>query len=272
MPRQPYPTDISEVQWLILEPLLLAVLNLSGRGRPRQVELREIINAIFYVLRTGCAWRMLPHDFPAWQTVYGYFRRWRESGVWEKLNDALRESVRAQAGRETQPSAAIMDSQSVKSSSVAGERGFDAAKLVTGRKRHLLVDVLGLLLAVYVHPANVAERAGAKLLLQRAKSKGFSRLQLVWADGGYSGLLLAAWTMLVTGWLVTIVERTADMVGFQLLPRRWVVERTLAWLGRYRRLSKDYEVLAQTSEAFIYAAMVNLMLQRLARHPAIFLL
>jgi putative transposase len=271
MSRQPYPTDVSDVQWLILEPLLVAVLNHSGRGRRRQVDLREIINAIFYVLRTGCAWRLLPHDFPAWQTVYGYFRRWRDSGLWEKLNDALRESVREQAGREAEPSAAIMASQSVKTSSVAGERGYDGPKLVTGRKRHLLVDVLGLLLAVYVHPANVSERAGAKLLLHRAKSKGFPRLQLVWADGGYSGLPLAAWAMLVTGWLVTIVERTADMVGCQRLPRRWVVERTLAWLGRYRRLCKDYEVLAQTSEAFIYAAMANLMLQRLTRHPTVFL-
>ncbi|MFN8454470.1 MAG: IS5 family transposase [Anaerolineae bacterium] len=245
MSRPAYPTDVSDEAWLILEPLLLAVLNLSDRGRPRQVELREIVNAIFYVLRTGCAWRLLPHDFPAWQTVYGYFRHWRDSDVWEHLNDALRESVRQQAGREIEPSAAIMDSQGVKSSAVAGERGFDAAKLVKGRKRHILVDVVG--------------------LLQRAKKKGFTRLQLIWADGGYSGLALAAWAIVMTGWLVTIVERTTDMVGFQLLPRRWVVERTLAWLGRYRRLSKDYEVLPQTSEAFIYAAMVNLMLKRLTQ-------
>jgi putative transposase len=270
--RQSYPTDLTDTEWCLLESLLLTALNLSGRGRPRQRDLREIINAILYVLRTSCAWRLLPHDLPPWQTVYGYFRRWRDSGLWEKLNDALRESVREQAGREAEPSAAIIDSQSVKTTAVAGIRGYDAGKKVKGRKRHILVDVLGLLLAVYVHSAEVQDREGAKGLLARAQAKGFSRLQLIWADGGYTGLPLAAWVLVMTGWLLTIVERAAGQIGFQVLPRRWVVERTLAWLGRYRRLSKDYEVLPQTSEAFIYTAMVHLMLKRLARHQAVYVI
>jgi len=239
-------------------------------GRPREVCIREVVDAIFYVLRSGCAWRMLPHDFPAWQTVYGYFRQWRTDGIWEQMNAALREAVRAQAGRDPEPSGAIMDSQSVKTTAIKGERGYDSAKKVTGRKRHILVDVLGLLLVVVVHKASIQERAGAKMLLLRALERGFTRLSLIWADGGYSGKPFFNWVLQHCDWLVEIVKRSDDTEGFVVLPRRWVVERTFGWLVRFRRLSRDYEELPETSAAMIYAAMVRIMLKRLARNPAIF--
>lgn len=231
--------------------------------------MREVLNAIFYLLRSGCAWRMLPHDLPPWQTVYGYFRQWRQSGVWEACNDALREAVRQEAGRQAEPSAAIIDSQSVTTTAVPGERGYDSHKNVKGRKRHLLVDVMGLLLAVVVHRANLQDRAGARLVLQRAAGKGFKRLRLIWADAGYHSQPLVDWLLLLASWLLEIVKRPEGHKGFYLLPKRWVVERTFAWLGRYRRLSKDYEQLPETSEAMIYAAMIHLMLKRLGQNPAL---
>ena len=183
MKTKSYPSDLTHVEWVLFEPLIPPA---KPGGRPRTVCMLEVVNAIFYVL--GCAWRLLPHDFPPWQTVYGYFRSWRKTGVWEQMNDALRKSVRLEAGQ--QPSAAILDSQSVKTK---GERGYDSNKKVKGRKRHILVDVMGLLLCVLVHKANTQERAGAKRLLQRVKEKGFARLQLICADGGYDGQPMRDW-------------------------------------------------------------------------------
>jgi putative transposase len=277
MPRTTYPSDLSEREWALLEPLLPAA---KPGGRPRSVNLRCILNGIFYLLRTGCAWRYVPRDYGPWSTVFHYFRLWRRSRLWRRIQAILRERVRRAAGREPTPSAAIIDSQSVKTTEQGGPHGYDGGKKVNGRKRHILVDTLGLLLKVVVHPANVQDREGARLVL-RGLQRRFPRLRHLWADQAYTGPILD-WIKQHLGWSVEVVERsprrgfvvTADgefqrvslPAAFELLPRRWVVERTLAWTSRYRRMSKDYERLPSTSEALVYLTGIRLLLGRLTRH------
>lgn len=258
--RLSYDTDLSDEQWLILEPLIpLAKLG----GRPRSTNIREVVNALFYLLRTGCAWRLLPHDFPRWQTVYCYLRAWENDGTWKRLNQVLRETIREKAGRNAHPSAACVDSQSVKTGGAAQEKGFDGGKKVKGRKRTILVDTLGLLLCVVVHGAHRSDQAGMKLLALWFASV-WGCLQLIWTDSTFGGKAFIAWMKTNFNWSLEVVKRKEGKTGFNVLPKRWVVERTFAWFGRYRRLSKDYEYLPTTSETMLYVAMVNIMLRRLA--------
>jgi len=263
--RQAYQSDLKDQEWKWLKPLVPAPSSKGMRGRPQEWPLREIVNGILYVLRSGCQWRLLPHDLPPWQTVYYHYRRWQLSGLWEKINTVLRERIRQREGREATPSAGIVDAQSVKTTLVKGQRGFDAGKKVNGRKRHIVVDTLGLLLLVLVTAADVQDKPGAKQLLARLHQRlDLPRLQLLWADGSYGGNPFAQWVKTTFGWLWQVVKRNGDTKGFLVLPRRWVVERTFGWLNNYRRLSKDYEELPHTSETFIYLAMTHLMLRRLA--------
>ncbi len=266
-PRRAYQTDLNDKQWELIDPLLPTKQN--PQGRPRTWSLRDILNAIFYIVRSGCAWRLMPHDLPPWQTVYGYYRRWRNDGTWEKINAALVPQVRVQEGRQPQPSAAIIDSQSVKTAEGGAERGVDVHKQINGRKRHIVVDTLGLLLVVIVHSAGIPDGTGAKPTLQHLFDRikhsvhnRWCRLKLIWADGAYEAV--AAWVKHQLGWTVEIVRRPAGAKGFQVLPRRWVVERTFGWLGRYRRLSKDFEHQPRSSEAMVYAASIHRMLRLLA--------
>ena len=260
--RKTYTTDLSDTEWTCLKTYLPAskLPNLL-----RTHSLRDVFDAIFYVLRSGCPWRLLPGDFPPWSTVYYHFRRFRLRGFWQRIFAILRAAERKRVGKDPDASAAIVDSQSVKSvEEGAASSGYDAYKNVKGRKRHLLVDTLGLPLSIYVTPADVQDRAGARLLLA-GLGPLVPRLTKIWADGAYSGKELAEWCEEQGGWEIVVVERDKEAKGFEILPKRWIVERTFGWLRRDRRLAKDYERKVQTSETLIEVAMIRLMLRRLAK-------
>lgn len=259
MSRGHYPSDLTDGQWQVIKKLLPPI---GRRGRP-PIDRREIVNAILYVVYSGCQWRMLPHDLPKWKTVYTVFWRWRKLGIWQRIHDALRERVRLASGKKRQPTAAIVDSQSARTAEGGTERGFDAGKKVNGRKRHIAVDTLGLLLAVVVHQADLQDHDGAVFVFHKLASM-FARIKVIFADGAYIRNGLPTWTQRRFGWILQTILRPVTVRGFQVLPKRWIVERTFAWLGRCRRHSKDYERNPETSEAFIMISMIRLMTRRLA--------
>jgi len=263
MNKNRYSSDLTDGEWNHVKRLIPKA---KPGGRPRQLNMREVLNGIFYLVRGGIPWEMLPKEFPKWKSVYHYFRLWRLQGRWKAIHDRLRGRLRRQQGRQPSPSAAIIDSQSVKTTEIGGaERGYDKVKNVNGRKRHLLVDTLGLVLMAVVHSAAKQDRDGAKQVLEPWRAK-LTRLRLIWADQGYTGPLLEwVWGLRKQRRLrLEVVKRQPEQSGFVVLARRWVVERTFGWLGRNRRLSKDYERLTSTSETMIYLAMTRLMLRRLA--------
>jgi transposase len=263
--RRCYPSSLTDGMWDVIKPLM-PVRDLRKGGRPRIYGDRLVLDAIFYVLRSGCQWRMLPRDLVPFDAAHRWLTTWRRNGTWDKIHDELRAQVRLHAGRQAEPTAAVLDAQSIKSSEGGQAIGFDPAKKTTGRKRHLICDTMGLILVVMVTSASVQDRPGGRAILERLAA-AFRTIALVWADGGYANSIdegLLNWAKDKLGLVVEIVRRTEGVKGFQVLPRRWVAERTFAWLVRNRRLARDYERLTANSETMIKVAMIRLMAARLA--------